>query len=315
VKRVSVVVPVYADWPTLSLCVGTLREYYAGRDDVSVWFANDCGPEADELEALLGEAIAGVAGFHYHRNSENLGFVKNCNNAVFNLVDQGDDVLLLNSDTKVTRGFIEELERVVHSRDDIGFASPRSNNATVWSVPLDGRLAEQPERAHRLWAKLSPGLPECYDAPTAHGFCMLIRREVIDAVGLFDEVYGMGYGEENDLTMRALGEGWRCATANRAFVFHYESKSFGDTREARIAANLEILRARYPDYDRLVQDYIARVAAAEQLPESPPQKLARKAKSAVGLVRREGPVALARLVWQRARGLAGRARSRILGAR
>ena len=43
------------------------------------------------------------------------------------------------------------------------------------------------------------------DIPTAHGFCMYIKREAIDDLGLFDEeTFGKGYGEENDFSYRCL---------------------------------------------------------------------------------------------------------------
>lgn len=258
-QRVNVVVPVYADWKSLRRCISSLTKNYREKTWVDVYFVNDSGPEADRLERRITSAIKDVSNFYYKRNKTNLGFVKNCNNAVFKLVkDKKADVLLLNSDTIVTDGFLEELQRILYSQSDIGVVNPRSNNATIWSVPMDARYAARPKKSYKLWKELKKQIPEKYISPTAHGFCMLIRREVIDKIGLFDEAYGVGYGEENDFTMRALSNGWKCASANYAYVFHYGSRSFGNkTRDLQGQRNSEILLKRYPEYNNLVRAYMS----------------------------------------------------------
>jgi GT2 family glycosyltransferase/glycosyltransferase involved in cell wall biosynthesis len=255
--KVNIIVPVYADWASLSQNIKSLKKYYKNKDWVKIYYVNDCGPEADVLEKKINAAIRGLKNFSYHRNKQNLGFVKNNNNAVKNIIDKDGEVLLLNSDTKVTKGFLEEMVRVLRAEKSICAVSPRSNNATIWSVPVDGRLANRPSRAYKCYKKLKAQISEKYIAPTAHGFCMLIRRSVIDELGLFDEIYGAGYGEENDFTMRAQKKGYKCATANRAFVFHYESRSFGsEQRAVKIKQNTKILLRRYPEYDDAVQRYL-----------------------------------------------------------
>src|SRR5690606_40059987 len=53
-----------------------------------------------------------------------------------------------------------------------------------------------------LFATANPG--QIMDIPRAVGFCMYIRRECLDQIGLFDEErFGRGYGEENDFSMRS----------------------------------------------------------------------------------------------------------------
>lgn len=259
-KKVNIIVPVYADWATLKINIDSLITEVSGKNNVNVWYMNDCGPEADDLEKKIIKRIDGHKNFHYVRNPKNLGFVKNCNNAVFNVVDNDGDVLLLNSDTRVTTGFLEVMLRVLYSNRKIGAVSPRSNNATQWSVPMDAKYAQEPDRAYLFWKEMLHALPYSYICPTAHGFCMLIRRDVIDKYGLFDEIYGAGYAEETDFTMRIRKHGIKCAVANHAFVFHYESKSFGSERRNRlIKKNREIIIGRYPDVFKLMEQYVASI--------------------------------------------------------
>lgn len=94
----------------------------------------------------------------------------------------------------------------------VGIAGPLSNAASWQSVP---KLFEQND-----WAKNS--LPEkmnleqmsnlvenrsdkCYpEVPLLNGFCLMVKREVIDKIGYFDqETFSEGYGEENDYCIRA----------------------------------------------------------------------------------------------------------------
>lgn len=254
--QISIIVPVYADWWSLSKNIASLKEEVGNSEDISVHYVNDCGPEADLLEKNITIHIAGLTNFYYHRNNQNLGFVKNCNHAVFDIANQADDVLLLNSDTKVTRNFIVEMRKVLYSSSDIGAVTSRSNNATIWSVPMTSRLANHRFLSYVLYRLIKRRIPAMYITPTIHGFCALIRRETINQYGLFDEVYGKGYGEENDFAMRIQENGWKCAVANHSFVFHYESKSFGETvRNEQIEKNEKILLERYPKYRQQVQDY------------------------------------------------------------
>lgn len=253
---ISIIVPVYADWPSLSKNIQSLKKIIGNSEDVSVHYVNDCSPEADSIENNILHNIGGLTNFYYYRNDHNLGFVQTCNRATLKLVGQNDDVLLLNSDTKVTKNFVFAMRSVLYSEPNIGAVTSRSNNATIWSVPMNSRLANYRWASYLLYRLIRRSLPEKYITPTIHGFCVLIRREVITKFGLFDEIYGKGYGEENDFAMRLRSKGWKCAAANYSFVFHYESRSFGkDVRNKQIEHNEVILTQRYPEYRQLVQQY------------------------------------------------------------
>lgn len=253
---VSIVVPVYSDWWSLEKNIHSLKKHFGGSEIVSIHYVNDCGPDAEEMEKKILTNIEGLTNFYYYSNPQNLGFVKTCNRAALELVSKKDDILLLNSDTKVTKNFVYEMRNILYSKVDIGAVTSRSNNATIWSVPMTSKLANYRWASYLLYRTIKHVLPAMYYTPTIHGFCVLIRREVINRYGMFDEVYGRGYGEENDFAMRIIVAGWRCAVANYSFVFHYESRSFGnEARNAQIEKNEKILLARYPNYRVLVQQY------------------------------------------------------------
>jgi glycosyltransferase involved in cell wall biosynthesis len=96
------------------------------------------------------------------------------------------------------------------------------------------------------------------DVPTAVGFCMFVRRDCIDEVGLFDaERFGRGYGEENDFCMRARATGWRHVLALDTFVRHSGGVSFGAEKAERVRQAQELLATLHPDYAPAVARHIA----------------------------------------------------------
>jgi GT2 family glycosyltransferase len=256
---VTIVVPIYGDWPSLQACLESLIAH-APKEVFSVLLVNDCGPDADEIEAGVLGLIAGRSHFVYRRNESNLGFVQTCNRAVFEIDTSSNDILLLNSDTRVTAGALEEMRLVLALSEHHGVVCPRSNDATIASLPFMRRDHSSPrteERAFEVFKAISPTLPRYYVAPVAIGFCFLVKRTLIENYGFFDEIFGRGYNEENDFCLRINEMGFSALIANHAFVFHVGGASFGlDVRSALEEANSVILRERYPSYPSMVDHFI-----------------------------------------------------------
>src|SRR3546814_18379056 len=78
---------------------------------------------------------------------------------------------------------------------------------------------------------------------------MYIRRAMLEDVGLFDEqAFPVGYGEENDLCMRAIDAGWHHLVDPGVFVQHARSASFGSRREELAKVGAQPLESRHPTY-------------------------------------------------------------------
>ena len=219
-------------------------------------------PDDAELKPLLRQAAAdlsAVAPCRLIENAQNLGFGRSMNGAAAESVANRHDVILLNSDTIVFPGAIAELQRVAGLDPMIGFVSPRSNNATICSFPPQAEFQKlPPEQAYGVFRDLSGYLPEFHYVPVAVGFCLYIKFAILDEFGLFDEIYGRGYNEENDLIMRANRCGYRAALANHAFVYHIGEASFGQSdspKDELEKRNSALLLERYPEYTRSVRKY------------------------------------------------------------
>lgn len=264
-NNVTIIVPVYADWPSLKDCIISLKEN-VNTSHHKIIFVNDCGPEVDSLESNIKDSIRNRENVYYYRNPKNLGFIKTCNRAVLELDKTDNDILLLNSDTKATEGFLDEMKSIIAENSRVGTVTPRSNNATLATVPLSAAKQKgiDPKKSYELWQKIKNKLPRYNEVPTAHGFCMLVRRSVIKEYGLFDEVFGKGYGEENDFCMRIRQYGYKNVLSNRSFVFHLEAKSFSlETKNKLLEKNLKILYSRHPEYRKLVGEYMEKAIKRE----------------------------------------------------
>ena len=255
-RPVLIAIPFYKNEALVESVIGSLIACAAdlaaiGAEAIFYNDSPDYPPLAAALDAILPRAEAAFP-CRVVANRINLGFVKTMNHAIAQAVENRCDLLLLNSDTIVTPGAFAEMVRVAALDPMIAFVNPRSNNATLTTLPVPTGLLEQaPESGPQAYAALAARLPEFSYAPTAVGFCMLIRWTILAEFGGFDEIYGHGYNEENDLVMRASRCGYRVALANRAFVWHESETSFssaGVTKSEWEPINRAILDARYPEY-------------------------------------------------------------------
>lgn len=220
-------------------------------------------PDDLELTIALQKAVqqlGDVVPCQLMENPRNLGFIKSVNRGLREAVLARADVVLLNSDTIIYRGALTEMRRVAYCDSMIGFVSPRSNNATICSFPHQEEFRKlPPQEAYAVFCELSAYLPLYHYVPTAVGFCMYIKLDILRDFGLLDEIYGKGYNEENDLIMRANRCGYRAALANRAFVYHIGEKSFSSSETSKSALeeqNAALLGSRYPEYQEHVRAYL-----------------------------------------------------------
>ncbi len=247
---ISILIPAFGAAEKLRVCLDSLAQHAPPAS--TVYVIDDATPD-DSIRATCEAVQVHFPRLHYARSDVNRGFVRTCNWACAQLGERESDVLLLNSDTEATPGFLEEMQAVLYLHEKHGVVSPRSNNATIFSIPWNAPV--QPAESHELWQRIHQSLPRYQVMPTAVGFCMLIKREVLERFELFDEIYSPGYNEENDFICRINRCGYSAVAANWSYVFHYQGSSFGPRRSDLEIAHRGILLERYPEYERKVADY------------------------------------------------------------
>ncbi len=251
-----VIIPVYKGVEATRACVDSVLSH---TKKYSILIINDASPDAD-IKAYLDSLC--LPDLFISHNPINMGFVKTVNRG-FDF-DTQKDVVILNSDTIVTAGWIEKLRTWAYSDANAATVTPMSNNATICSYPkicsqnyLPDNLT--PDALNLLFEKASAlHADEIIDIPTGVGFCLYIKREFLEKAGYFDEtLFGTGYGEENDFCMRCTKKGGRHLVAADTYIFHNEGVSFGAKRKQKQTKKaIKTLNLMYPGYNEKIQHFM-----------------------------------------------------------
>ncbi|HLD74509.1 MAG TPA: glycosyltransferase family 2 protein [Bdellovibrionota bacterium] len=151
-------------------------------------------------------------------NNENLGFVGGMNQGM--KLSTSPYVCLLNNDTLFTANWLELCLKTFESNPQIGIVNPNSTTFGVW--PKKNQSVEDVAfEILKRWAD-----QPITEIGSAVGFCMFIKREVIEKIGYLEESLYKFFFEDADYSKRAKLAGYKCVVANQAYVFHYEHKSF-----------------------------------------------------------------------------------------
>jgi GT2 family glycosyltransferase len=185
---------------------------------------------------------------------------------------KGRDVVLLNSDTLVPPRWLERLSDAAYSAPDIGTVTPLSNDASILSYPGPAGSNAKPDQAatnrlDRLAARANG--PAVVDIPVGVGFCLYLRRDCLNATGVFRaDQFAQGYGEENDLCLRARLLGWRNVALTGLFVGHHGGATFSGPTSNGSAQHLRQRNSRlveqlHPGHQALIDRFLMADTLAE----------------------------------------------------
>jgi GT2 family glycosyltransferase len=245
--RVAIVIPIYADDPSLAVCLESL-EPTAAREQVVLVDDSSGDPRVRRACTSFAERFPSTV---VVVNERNVGFVGSVNAGIAAAAEDRD-VVLLNSDTAITAHWLEKLSAAAYMTPDVASVSPLSNAADIFSLPEDRTNNPLPpgwraETCARVLERIAPRMYETI--PATSGFCQYIRRAAIDEVGVFDDqLFHRGYGEDNDFCERARAAGFVHVIDDATFIYHERSVSFGTHREQLSRVNKAILKALHPGH-------------------------------------------------------------------
>lgn len=250
-RQIDIIIPIYNALPDVKRCLTALRNHDDGSIAKIILVNDGSGQETTDWLRSFRDNNDGVQLIEHPVNH---GYTHAVNTGL--AVSAAPYLLLLNSDTIVTRGWLGGLLACLTSNPRIGIVGPLSNAATWQSVP---ELYD--DRQHFAHNALPPGLsPDDMALVIAHaatrsypqtpfvnGFCFLLKRDLMASIGVMDaEHFPQGYGEENDYCIRATDAGFTLRIADDVYVYHAQSKSFGhERREALSAIGFQALEKKH----------------------------------------------------------------------
>lgn len=242
--QVSVIIPAYNQVEYTYRCLASILE---NTQDVTyeVILADDRSTDGTKVLPMYCKGITII------RNTENLGFLKNCNHAAEHA--RGKYIFFLNNDTQVKPGWLSSLVKLIESDSSIGMVGSKL-------VYPDGRLQEAGGifwREGNGWnyGKFDdPDKPEynyVKDVDYISGAAIMLSKALWQRLGGFDERFAPAYCEDADLAFAVRAAGYRVVYQPLSVVVHYEGISNGtDTGsgvKAYQVANMEKLREKWAD--------------------------------------------------------------------
>lgn len=149
------------------------------------------------------------------KNKRNLGFAKGMNKGIKFALKQGaQNVLLLNPDTLVEKGFLEPL---LNNQAGINGPVIKFQRKGKWVYDFGGKINFWLGRASH-YESLNP--KSNFNQPDyISGCCLLIKREVFKKIGLLDEKYFLFF-EDSDFCLRARKAGFKIALESKSLILH-----------------------------------------------------------------------------------------------
>ena len=258
-KRISIIIPVYNAPAEVSDCINSVVDELGESHKFEINIIDDASTDS-KIKQILGKWEGKVSNLHVHYNETNLGFTRTVNKGI--LMAKNNDIILLNSDTIITKKSILNLSITAYLDSSIGTVTSLSNNAGPFSIPNIGEeniipSIGQDKVGYLLSQFNNRKLGYYFETPTGHGFCMYIKSACINTTGLLDdEAFPQGYGEENDFCMRARELGWLNVVSTRSYIYHKRNASFKERKNELIKAGRKIIDERYPNYTKQIKEFL-----------------------------------------------------------
>lgn len=235
---VSIIIPVYNQWHYTYSC---LKSISLNTQNVSyeIIIADDMSYDETVNISQYVENIKVV------RDGENRGFLLNCNNAA--KYANGKYILFLNNDTQVQEDWLDSLVSLIESDKQIGMVGSKL-------VYPDGRMQEA---GGIIWDDASgwnfgrlddPNKPEynyVKEVDYISGAAIMIKRDLWETIGGFDERYAPAYFEDSDLAFEVRKHGFKVMLQPKSVVVHFEGISHGTNVSEGVKRFQELNKSKF----------------------------------------------------------------------
>lgn len=246
---VDIIIPTHNQESFTIKCLQSIRKYTTQYR--IIWVDNGSTEQSRRLimEELIKHKYLTIW------NATNLGFIKAVNSGI--KASKNEYLVLLNNDTEVTNGWLQRL--LIPFRDTrVRLSGPISNAIGSWQGWINVKNRLYPEMpnldgliSNQITDVLKKQFGDIYrDAGMLAFFCTLFKREIFDQIGLLDESYGLGLGDDDDYCQRVIQAGYRVVFVPSAFVYHNHRTTFktlfsDEELKEMQKKNIELFRTRW----------------------------------------------------------------------
>jgi GT2 family glycosyltransferase/glycosyltransferase involved in cell wall biosynthesis len=217
----SIVIPVYNALEHAQACIESIYRARTGQSFEVIVVNNGSSPDVLAWLSREEERRPNLRALHF---DDPLGFPRAIN--VGAREARHDLLVLLNSDTEVTDGWLDGLKDALATDSRIGVASPVTNRCGS-EVQMDSQAkALYSHQASRYAARIRLRGELIFEPQRLVFFCVMIRRDLWRHLAGLDEGYGSGNFEDDDFCLRARLAGYQLVVARNVFVFHHERATF-----------------------------------------------------------------------------------------
>ncbi len=240
---ISVVVLAYNQFERTTLpCLQSLAGWFGDEDFEFIVFDN-ASPDGS------GEKARSWCDTHPHlkfvQSEINLGYAGGMNAAANHA--HGQWLFLVNNDTEFPSHALDALHTVLRAApENMAMVGPVTNAAG------NGQRLYDPSKTKEEWLELGAWLntnPTGLLLPTyrCDFFCIAIRRDAWDQLRGLDTIFGMGYFEDFDFSLRLRDAGFDQAITEDVFIYHQGSATFKESNQIRalMKTNKSIMKKRH----------------------------------------------------------------------
>ena len=243
--KISIVISVSDSYDDLKECIMSIfRNTFIDFELILVDATED-----ENIKNLLN-SLNKLSNVRILKNNDSNSLISDIN---LGIQESGGDVVILHSDTIVTPNWLNNLVMTAYTDENIGTVTPISNSSNI----LIPELAHS--NTHEFLNKVSNKVNilsknKGIEVPFGNSFCMFIKRDLINKIGLFSEEYLEGF--EVDYCSRAKNIGWTSICDDSVYVYHKEHDyiSITDNDKKKIVQDLnlkydDVLDKWYENFD------------------------------------------------------------------
>lgn len=234
--KTSIIIPTFNKLEFTKLCLESVHRFTSEEHEIIVIINGSTDDSLQYLKKNYPDLKLIV-------NQKNQGFPKACNQGM--AAATGDNIVLLSNDVIVTQNWLTNLLTCLYHKPEIGMVGPVSNFVSgPQKVTGPYKTIEEMYQFAKEHNKQNPALWR--RTLRLVGFCFIIKRTLLETIGMLDEQFGTGNYEDDDYCIRTTLAGYHLYIAGDVFVHHFGSISFSsEEMRTLLTQNKYLLEKKY----------------------------------------------------------------------